>query len=55
MHRPATGPNPRLLLSLHGVGSNEADLFELAPSLPSNVHVLSLRAPYEIDQGQGHC
>lgn len=51
MHRPATGPDPWLLLLLHGVGSNEADMFDLAPSLPSNVHVLSLRAPYEIDQG----
>ena len=51
LHRPATGPDPSLLLLLHGIGSNEADMFELAPTLPSNVHVLSLRAPYKIEQG----
>ena len=36
---------PPLLLLLHGYGSNEQDLFSLAPSVPPQFHVLSLRAP----------
>jgi phospholipase/carboxylesterase len=34
-----------LLILMHGVGSNEADLFGLANSVPANWHVLSLRGP----------
>jgi len=34
-----------LLVLLHGVGSNEQNLFGLAPHVPANFHVLSLRAP----------
>jgi phospholipase/carboxylesterase len=33
---------------LHGVGSNEEDLFGLAPAVPSQFHVVSLRAPYTL-------
>lgn len=36
---------PPLLLLLHGVGSNERDLFGLAPALDPRFLVLSLRAP----------
>lgn len=36
---------PPLLLLLHGVGSNEKHLFELAPQLDPRLVVLSLRAP----------
>ncbi len=36
---------PPLLLLLHGVGSNEQDLFALAPSLDERFLILSLRAP----------
>ena len=39
---------PWLLVLLHGVGSNEADLFGLAPAVPGRFHVLSLRAPYRM-------
>ncbi|MDQ3271795.1 MAG: phospholipase [Pseudomonadota bacterium] len=48
LHRPAD-PSiaaPWLLVLMHGVGSNEKDLFGLAPYVPENFHVLSLRAPY---------
>ena len=47
LHRPA-GPSAEswLLVLMHGVGSNEQDLFGLAPYVPENFHVLSLRAPY---------
>ena len=37
---------PWLLVLMHGVGSNEADLFGLADFVPPAFHVLSLRAPY---------
>lgn len=36
---------PPLLLLLHGVGSNERDLFGLAPALDPRFLILSLRAP----------
>jgi phospholipase/carboxylesterase len=36
---------------MHGVGSNEEDLFGLAPSVPANFHVVSLRAPHVMGQG----
>ncbi len=38
-------PKPPLLLLLHGVGSNERDLFRLAPGLDPRFLILSLRAP----------
>jgi len=38
--------NPPLLLLLHGVGSNEKDLFAMADHLPENFLVVSARAPY---------
>jgi phospholipase/carboxylesterase len=48
LYRPAdpSVTDPWLLVLMHGVGSNEADLFGLAPYVPANFHVLSLRAPY---------
>jgi phospholipase/carboxylesterase len=48
LHRPAdpSVTDPWLLVLMHGVGSNEADLFGLAPYVPANFHVISLRAPY---------
>jgi phospholipase/carboxylesterase len=47
LHRPAdSSAEPWLLILMHGVGSNEQDLFGLAPYVPPNFHVLSLRAPY---------
>jgi phospholipase/carboxylesterase len=48
LHRPAdpSVTDPWLLVLMHGVGSNEADLFGLAPDVPANFHVISLRAPY---------
>lgn len=39
-------PQPWLLVLMHGVGSNEQDLFGLADFVPQAFHVLSLRAPY---------
>ena len=37
---------PPLLLLLHGVGSNEHDLFGLAPHLDPRLAIVSARAPY---------
>lgn len=42
---------PPLLLLLHGVGSNEADLFGLAPYLDGRFLVVSARAPVVLDYG----
>lgn len=42
---------PPLLLLLHGVGSNEEDLFTLAPYLDSRLLVVSARAPVALDYG----
>ena len=48
LERPASpaSTSPWLLVLMHGVGSNEEDLFGLAPAVPPQFHVLSLRAPY---------
>ena len=43
--------NPPLLILLHGIGSNEADLFSFADQLPDNFLVVSVRAPYTLGQG----
>jgi len=53
LHRPAhpSVAAPWLLVLMHGVGSNEDDLFGLAPYVPPQFHVLSLRAPYVMGQG----
>jgi len=42
---------PPLLLLLHGVGSNEDDLFTLAPYLDRRFLVVSARAPVALDYG----
>lgn len=41
------GQKPPLALLLHGVRSNELDLYSLAPNLPPQTRVVSLRAPLE--------
>ena len=50
LHRPAAAQiaEPWLLVLMHGVGSNEQDLFGLAPYIPETFHVVSLRAPYRM-------
>lgn len=45
------GQKPPLVLLLHGVGSNEKDLFSLASYLPPSLRVVSLRAPLEHGPG----
>lgn len=44
--------SPPMLLLLHGVGSNERDLFQLAPELDPRFHILSLRGPFEVGPDQ---
>ncbi|MDD2547472.1 MAG: dienelactone hydrolase family protein [Burkholderiaceae bacterium] len=53
LHRPADPAcaDPWLLVLMHGVGSNEQDLFGLAPHIPGHFHVLSLRAPHRMGPG----
>lgn len=43
--------SPWLLVLLHGVGSNEEDLFGLASHVPAHFHVVSLRAPNVVGHG----
>ena len=42
---------PPLILLLHGVGSNENDLFSFADKLPDNFLVISARAPITLSAG----
>lgn len=42
---------PALLVLLHGYGTNEEDLLQLAPYLPDTLHIVSLRAPYMLMPG----
>lgn len=39
-----------LLILLHGVGSNEKDLFSFASQIPNKYHVISLRAPFVLGE-----
>ncbi len=43
--------HPPVILLLHGVGSNEKDLFSFADQLPDKFLVISVRAPYKISEG----
>lgn len=55
---------PPLLIMLHGYGTNEEDLLQLAPYIPDFFQIVSLRAPFmlmpganawfEIDVAPGH-
>ncbi|HEY0375866.1 MAG TPA: alpha/beta fold hydrolase [Pyrinomonadaceae bacterium] len=46
-----TAPRPPLLVLLHGIGSNEEDLFGLAPYLDGRLLIVSARAPIEMWPG----
>lgn len=48
---PEPGRVPWLLVLMHGVGSNEHDLMGLAPFVPAQFHVISLRAPFVMGPG----
>jgi len=48
---PPPGARAPLLLLLHGVGSNEHDLFDLADSLDDRFFVISARAPIMLGPG----
>lgn len=53
-HQPAPQPAPNgspLLILLHGVGSNEDDLFGLAPYLDPRFSIVSARAPFPYGYG----
>jgi len=46
--RPANRSNAPLLILLHGYGSNEQDLYSFAPQMDAGIHIISVRAPYEM-------
>lgn len=41
----------KALLMLHGFGSNEADLFTMAPYFPDDLWIFSAQAPHALDYG----
>lgn len=43
---------PALILLMHGVGSNEEDMFRLADEFAGNIVVVSARAPFTIAAGR---
>jgi predicted esterase len=49
--RLAHHAQPWLLVLMHGVGSNEQDLFSAGAQIPGRFHVLSLRAPHRMGPG----
>jgi phospholipase/carboxylesterase len=54
--RPTTaapGKDQKMLILLHGLGSNEQDLFSLAQYIPAEYTVISARAPYS-HNGSGY-
>jgi phospholipase/carboxylesterase len=53
LERPADPAvrDPWLLVLMHGVGSNEQDLFGLSGYVPPQFHVISLRAPFVLGPG----
>ena len=42
---------PPVIILLHGVGSNEQDLFSFADQIPDKYLVISVRAPYTLSEG----
>jgi len=47
-----SGGKPALILLMHGVGSNEEDMFRLANEFKGNIVVVSARAPFTIVPGR---
>ena len=48
----ANGDFKKAIILLHGVGSNEQDLFSLADHFPFDFYVLSVRAPFTLAAGR---
>ncbi|TLU87773.1 MAG: phospholipase [Chlorobium sp.] len=48
---PAAPDNAPIMMLLHGYGSNEKDLIQLAPMLHGGLRYISVRAPHTLDLG----
>lgn len=48
---PSVAENAPVLIMLHGYGSNEKDLIQLAPKLNGSFRYISARAPHTLDFG----
>ncbi len=48
---PAAPDHAPLMILLHGYGSNEKDLIQLAPLLHEGLRYISVRAPHTLDMG----
>jgi phospholipase/carboxylesterase len=52
VHLPkSSNDHPPVIILLHGMGSNEEDLYSLRRALPSDYAVVSARAPYVLGEG----
>lgn len=51
VRKPQTAARPPLLVLLHGIGSNEDDLFSFVPHLDDRFLIVSARAPYVMRAG----
>jgi phospholipase/carboxylesterase len=52
VHLPnSSHDHPPVIILLHGMGSNEEDLYSLRTALPANFAVVSARAPYVLGEG----
>ena len=49
--KPSEKENSKLLLLIHGYGSNEEDLFSFANDLPQDFTIVSVRAPRDLSFG----
>ena len=51
IERPPLDPTKKapLMVLLHGYGSNEKDLFSFASELPEELHIISLKAPHNLN------
>lgn len=50
--RNASSPKKKALILLHGVGSNENDLFSLADKLPEDFYIISPRGQFTLGAGR---
>lgn len=50
--RDASSPRKKALILLHGVGSNETDLFSLADRFPDDFYIISPRGPFTLGSGR---
>lgn len=51
LERKANSEKPKLMLLIHGYGSNEEDLFSFSDAIPTDFHVVSVRGLHTLAPG----